>query len=438
MGESVRIQELREHTMEGQPPDGSATWREFGEKIPLYPIVNRDMLYKDDPDPFHVVLDVLETGAISDNGLEYTTELVNTIETQLPGSGGIRGHIPAEAEGFAFPVDDVDWIGHTHIGTKTYAKAYIPPGTTREFVRRLIARGGKLRTSIRGEGIQETVDPQKRQWRVREFRLDGLDLAPAGRAALRKYQSGRIIATREMSDEEGDMPDPVTLADVPQAVREQILQEAGVKTRLTEMESTLTAVTKALEKVPGEKLTDKVAELVQYQRIVAEISANIDPKQDVVQVFSEYQNSISKLAEMLGVPYTNITLRVEQMHEQIAEMKRKEFDGVVNTKVAEMTPWKAPNEKAQEKVDALRRNFKRTVLAELNGATEATKVAEIAQKVWDADFKLLAEMLVRELGGPPAIVGGAANDGSPVKISDEQLQEWGTRYVRPSVNGGNK
>lgn len=421
----IRVQEYSFASLKGEFP-----------KVETYPHVDVTLLTEGDTDPLYLTLPIAEIGRVSENGLLYDSELVQAITEQMQqGKGGIRGHLKEDELNTAFPTDDVYWVGHQLVGEMLWAKGYIPPGKNRDDIRRKKATGGRVATSIFGDAVRETADQVKgkKTWRARQFRLEQIDLAPAGRAALR--MSGHMQLTQEMT--EGNMPDEIKITDVPETIREQIIQEAGLRSRVSELETQVKGVAKVLN-VSIEEVPAKVAELVQYQRIVAEISANIDPKQDVVQVFTAYQNSITKLAEMLGVPYTNITLRVEQMHEQIAEMKKKEFDGAVDTKVSEMTPWQTKDPKAQEKLNAFRRNFKNTILTGLKGATETTKVAEVAQSVWDADFKPLAEMLVRELGGPPAIVGGSTPDGASAKFSDEQILEWGARHTRAASNGGSK
>lgn len=430
MAERVPIREARttEISKDIQPPDGSASWEAFATAIPLYESVNKELLFQNDDAPFFVALDVCKIGAISEKGLVYDDELVSAIEEQLPGSGGIRGHIPPNAADYAFPIDEVDWVGHVRIDGVTYAKAYIPPGETRNFARRLVARGGKLRTSIRGEGVRETIDKKTQTWRARQFTLDGLDLAPATRAALRRYLSGRVTVTNEMSKGEQDMPNlqDITAADVPSDIREQIIfeSEAGKKLqRIAEIES------------ENATLKTEVEELRQYASVVAEIRTTIGSDTDLPKIIAEYHAAMTTLAEMLGVKeYANITVRVEEMHAQVAEYAKAAFDRAVDSAVAELTPWQPQNDANKAKADTFRKTFRRNVLAELGSARTIEQVAETARKLWDEEFSVLGSALVAEMGGPAALVGGKENPKpeppASKRMTDEELEATGRRFAK--------
>jgi hypothetical protein len=197
-------------------------------EIALYADVQLDLLTAGDEQPFFVTLAVAEVGRVSSNGLLYDEDLVMALARQLQGSGGIRGHIPSGAEGTAFPVDVVDWVGHVLLGTTLWAKAYVPPGDTREYIRRLKGRGGKLGTSIYGYGEREALAEDESVWRSKNFELHSLDLAAAKMASL--DLGGQFAITSETThnkenNEEGTMP--ISLEDVPDAVREQIIQQSS-------------------------------------------------------------------------------------------------------------------------------------------------------------------------------------------------------------------
>ena len=194
--------------------------------------------------------------------------------------------------------------------------------------------------------------------------------------------------------------------DVPVTIREQIARQAVADAdrdnklgRVAEMETEL-----------GELRPLK--EMARYKSIVAEIRSTVGDEADMVQVLTNYHAQMTKLAEMMGVPYSNIVVKVEEMHEQVAEMRRKEFDGVIDTRVAEMTPWNAANDTAKQKVTAFRSGFRRAIVAGIGTDTAnrtPEKVAEIAQGLWDSEFGLLAPGIIREIAGPAALIPSKPN-----------------------------
>ncbi len=424
MPQRVVVAETQLQPLKGEFPD-----------VPTYAHVDTALLYEgDESSPFHVVLPIAEIGRVSDNGLEYDEELVTAIAEQMSsGAGGIRGHIPDDQLSTSYPIDAVHWIGHLQVGKTLWAKGYIPPGPNREDIRMKKARGGNIATSIFGDairqmtdgsaGVSESTKRAKPTWKAREFQLEQIDLAPTKRAAL-KNKHGFVI-TREMEGD--DMPEikDITVADVPENIREMIIaeSEAGKKLqRLAEMESKI-----------AEQDT-QIAELRQYASIVAEIRTTIGKDTDTVAAVAEYHNALTKLAEMLGVKeYASISVKVEEMHEKVAEFAKVEFERAVDGKVAELTNWNVTSDAAKEKVAKFRGNFRRNVLAGLGSERAVEKIAETAQALWDDEYSVLGAALVAEMGGPAAIVGGKDNpkpEGSgSSKITDEELKKNAQQYA---------
>jgi len=377
---------------------------DYPKDIPTYPSVDTELLYEGDDKPFHVVLPIAEVGRISENGLLYDEALVNAIAEQLPGSGGIRGHIPSDQISSAFPVDAVHWIGHVIQENVLWGKGYIPPGETREDVRRRKARGGNLGTSIFGDAIKETTDKTNKRgnkvWRARNFQLETLDLAHDKRASLRQKRGFAIVGETEGYPQMENM----TVADVPQNIREQIIR--GYETeekaqRVAELEQKLQTAEERVKVAEAQ-----VAEAASWKSIVAEIRSTIGKDTDTVQIIAEYHNQITKLAEMLGVPFSNITVKVEEMHEQVAEMKEAAFEGAVVAEVEKRTAWKVNNPKVQEQVKAFRNSFKKAILAEMGDERATERIAETATGLWDSEYSLIAQGLLTTLGGPAAAIGG--------------------------------
>lgn len=381
MSNRVTISETRFHILKGSYPE-----------VPTYTHVDTNLLYEGDSSPFHVVLPIAEIGRVSANGLVYDDELVTKIAEQMAESqGGIRGHTPDDQLDTAFPTDDVHWIGHTREGAVLWAKGYIPPGETRDDVRRKKARGGGLGTSIFGSAVRETTGQKEKgrpTWRARNFDLEQVDLAAAKRAALKMDKGFAIVGEME-----GIVPEEITIVDVPSGVREQIIREAKLEASAGRVSELQTELTEAKQ---------QLAEMATYKSIVAEIRGTIGQDADTVQVVAEYHAMATKLAELFGVPYTNVTVRIEEMHEQVAEMRQREFESAIDAQVAELTNWTVLTDDGKAKVAAFRKQVRRAIVGEIAG--DATKLKETAERLWQEEFEPLATGFVAELSGPAAIV----------------------------------
>lgn len=419
LSEKKTIRESRVHR-EQKPPDGSKSWKEFASGIDLYPEVDKDLLYRNDADPFHVVLDVLELDAISENGLIYDSELVNAIESQLPGTGGNMGHDNPADESFVYREMQVHWVGHKRVGQKTYAKGYIPPGETREFVRRLLATGGKLRTSIVGSGVYQEVG--EGTYRLLEYEHEKLDFAPANRAALRKYQSGQAVISREMKQPEitpteGKPMTEITAADVPQAIREQIIAEASEMnelrqkaTRVTELEAQITS------------LQSEVQEMRQYAVLVAEIRTMLPAEADVAETMRGYHEAITQLVNTLGVgSYSDICVKVEEMHSVVQELTRKQHAAAIESAASRLTNWNVTAPAHKQAVAALRNAVAKRLQSELVNVPVDQIDAE-ADRIWTAEFAELARVTISQIAGPVAFVAPAAVTESqrPLQLTEDR------------------
>lgn len=406
MPDRVAIAETQLQPLKGNFPD-----------VETYPHVDTALLYQgDEANPFHVILPIAEIGRVSANGLEYDEELVTAIAEQMSsGAGGIRGHIPDDQLSTAYPVDDVHWIGHKMDGKTLWAKGYIPPGQTREDIRMKKARGGNIATSIFGDAVKElSQNSTKKTWKARQFALEQIDLAPTKRAAL-KNKHGFVI-TREMQEGE-EMPDVreiTSAAEVPVAIREQIIKEAEVAAKVEKVSELTTQVA---------EMETQIAELATYKQIVLEIRTTLGKDTDTAAAVAEQHAMASKLAEMLGVEYSNVTITVQEMHEKIKEIAKKEFEGAVDSKVAELTNWNAQSDASKLKVASFRKTFRRNVLAELGGERAPEKIAEIATKLWDEEFSVLGALVVAELGGPNALITGRENPKPAGSAKDAATRE---------------
>ncbi len=392
MSDTFTIQEM--HDFKG----------DYEREIPTYPHVNTEMLYENDPKPFHINLAIAELGRVSANGLLYDEYLMAEIEKQLPDAkDGIAGHISEEKVSTDYPMPVVYWVGSKRVGDVLWAKGYIPNSQVREHVKAKIAMGGKIGTSIYGVGVKELTGnkAKKGSWKLREFALQQLDLAPHDRAALRMSQHPQVI-TSEMSQEEGkDMADEtLTVQDVPQAIREQIIAEATLQAnagRVSELETRV-----------SEQET-RIAELMAYGEVVANIRATLGETDDVSAKVAEMYKTFTTLREMLGSD-VSIEVAVRELHSQINEMQAQAVDQAIQSTVEELTDWKVSSDAGKAKLASLRSMFKKSVVAQMGDKKDKESIAEIAKSVLAGDdFKAIAETVRDSLSGGVAYVGGTSS-----------------------------
>lgn len=408
MTERVRIQETRFHTFGGEFPE-----------VETFPHVNTALLYEGDEKPFHIVLPICEIGRTSNNGLVYDEELVHSIAEQLKqGVGGGRGHIKDEDVDTAFPVEVVNWIGARLVDNKLWGKAYVAQGETREDLRRKKATGGGVGTSIWGDAIKETINTPgkgRKTWKARQFILEELDLAPTKRAAL--SMGGAFAVVGEMTDLEAQenltMPDNIreitTPADVPQTVREMIVKEAQIQADAARVAEFKTQVA---------ELQTQLSAIEPDKALVAELKTVFGDEPIVAKTIAEMRTTISELGKLLG---DDPLARVKEMRTQVEEFARKAFEGAVESKVTELTAWDARTDDGKKKVAAFRSNLRSRLIAELGSERDGTKIAETAQKLWDAEYQPLSEMVVAALAGPSAIVGGKPQGNKPTLPTADEI-----------------
>ena len=356
-------------------------------EVPTFETVDTATLYEGDDKPFHITLKIAEVGRKSKNGLHYDAELVDSIERQIrEGVGGIRGHLRPDEASTAFPTDDVLWIGVQRLGRDLWAKGYIPPGHTREDIRRKKAVGQGIGTSIFGMGNREAV--KGGGYKLTSFQLEQLDLAPAKRAALEL--NSPVAITAEM--EGNDMPEErnVTVTDVPQAVREQIIREAQVQ-------------------ASAERVSEMETRLSEAQARISELEV-------------ERTTATSRIAELEG--------QVAQRQTRIAELEQIAFDRSLSDIIAEqVATWNASTENAKHTRDALLKQLKRAVVLELGDKRDEPAIRETVQRVWDAEFKAIAESVVASLAGPAAVVSKPASNSGQT-VGDDELNRLATRFIK--------
>ena len=198
------------------------------------------------------------------------------------------------------------------------------------------------------------------------------------------------------------MPEPITLQDIPQNIREQIRQEALKEAQTAE---TVQRVTELEQQVQVQET--QLAEMREYGRIVTEISAHVGENVDIVEWVREINDTMTRLGEMLGAD-VNIITRIEEYHVQIQEMAQERVTNAINAQVAELTNWNVTGDQAKAKLDALRQNITTQIVAQMGESRSVEQVAEVAQAVW-GNYQVIAEAVRDSLAGPGAFVGGTHN-----------------------------
>jgi len=339
-----------------------STFRGKVEDVPIADGVDMEEIRRSDPNAMFVTLPIAEIGAISNNGLLYDESLVNSIVAQINADrpGGILGHVPDEERSTSFPLPAGLWVGAMLAGETLWAKSYVPPGAAREYMGNLKKVGGQIATSIYGKGKFERVRDGVR--RLTNFKLESLDFAPPGRAALGMGAIPHVTA--EMDSEQ----EPI-MADKAQVIAE--LRNAKVTPQ-----------------------------------------RGWQPSGETVDV-SEMQGLLAERDDRITVLETTV-----------GEFRRREFERAVDAVVVEMTDWPvretAPDSNgktAKDKLAALRAMFKRAVVDKMGDEQDSAKVAEMAAAAWE-EIKPIAEMMRDALAGPAAIVGGRVSEGGRKPLED--------------------
>jgi len=336
--------------------------------VPTYEGIDNEALTLGDNDPLYITLEIAQLGRVSQNGLIYDEATVTAIEEQLREADAWRGHLSVLNQD-DYPTSEVYWVGHIRVGDSLWAKGYIPPGVTREDVRRKKAKGQKIGTSIYAYGDRETVDELAGIWRIANLELISVDLVHAKRAALRTSQTFALTAESIQSQKlpkEDIMPTreeiiaSLTLNDIPQALRESIAREA----------------------------------------------------------LQNAQNELAQVREQL----TTTQAALADANTLVQQYQQAAFESALSQAVESCTAsWKVTTESGKARVAQLRTIIHNAALAKLAGATDAAKVAEAVKQAWD-EHKLIAESVQLALSGPAAVVAPKA----PLAANASQLEAYKT------------
>jgi hypothetical protein len=376
----VAVREIRIHEMSGKYPT-----------VDTYPSVDTGLLTQGDANPFYLVLPIARSGETSSNHLDYDEALVESVAEQLQGLGGIRGHIPEDQASTAFPIEDVDWVGHLRQGNTLWAKGYIPPGETREYIRRIKARNGKLSTSIYGTGL--VGETSKGGRRLIDFSLQQVDLAPAKKASLKL--GGDFAIVSEMTNGEQTMP-----------ITKEVLAELSVSD---------------LYDLLDEGMADQIAQMYAKKKNKKVVAAEMVADPERVAEFDTVTTERDRLLR-----------ENRKQAERIAEFELVEFEaglqGVIDGAFAGWQNLDKLNAKQQQQFNSVKAQLQSRVIAELDGRQDIALAKAKRDAVMESDeFRPVVEMMRDAFTGGSVIAGGEGNNArkSLYERAEQLAQEVG-------------
>lgn len=352
--------------------------------VPTFPGVEIAELTAGDDDPMYVTIPVAQDNTKSGNGRFFSAAFVDEIARQMADKRvtGIQGHITMEQRGSHFPTPAAYWIGAQRVGNTLWGKAYVPPGDTREMIRRLKAAGSKLSTSIYGVGDM-VWDKDNSVWSVspKNYNLEQIDFAPAERAGVKSL--GRVpVVTSEMS--ENDNP-------------EQRDDSEDVMDRLQ--------VISEMSKDDIRYLPPSVVEAIQGQierpelGVISEIEAMLKP------VNGDGKPVQTVIAELVS--------QNADLNAKLAEVERANIAGQIEGKVREMVMKDASETPAVQAVRAMVAE-----MVTLQNPQTTNEIEALVGKVLERDHvkTMLESVVVSEMGPnqsrPPERLDSETGEGA--------------------------
>lgn len=366
--------------------------RDVSIDIPFFEAVDIAGLTKGDPEPFYLVRPLFEIGKTSGANILYDETLVGELVAQMPGKGGAMGHPDKHNTDTAFPMEVADWVGAKRVGNIVYGKAYIPPGETREMVRRIHARGGGIRTSIFAKAIQE-VDAQGHV-RLRNPVLRRIDLAPETEASHKAGEDKFDIVYQMDKMETSTMTKTPTPVVVPVA---EMSNPADMQAEMRKMLSEMSIGD--LMEMLGDDRMDEISQMYAKRKgksmVAAEMVAEMDAHQTVI-------------VEMRG--------QIDALQQANAAFQERAFNTELDRQIETATAWgnHAHGEDAQAEVAKTRKTLRALTIAELNGRQDVDNVQTVVQTVIGEQGHYLAAVQDR-LAGPT--LNTATDNNHPTELS---------------------
>lgn len=398
--------------------------------VPLLPGIDMKRLTKGDDNPIFVVRPLAILGAVSDNGLEYDSQMLDDIQRQIAEKRppARRGHISEANRNFEFPPDEGYWIGVLRdngevFGKPTvFGKCFLMPGTPlHEMIQARDATGTPISNSIWGDAA--LVDQENGLMRSLETDIESIDFVPPERAAL-KALGGKFDLTSEMrnqtmADEKGQLTDAERHSIAEAHIKE--CSPAMVHEMLTpDQRKHVTETT--IKALPSQETHAMLAETT--RKAVAEAYC----KEGGLKMVKE--DDIDESDKKSVAEMTSMRTRLSEMESTLKRYEREDFDRALNGAVDHQLDWKVSTEDGQKKLTALKANLRVQVVAEMAGSTKKDDIAAAAGRAWET-FKPLAEMTRAALAGPSAISGVVSSGGDGNKFGFDPATG---RYTEDAVN----
>lgn len=372
--------------------------------VPTFDWVDTELLHEGDEKPFYVTLRVAEYPRVSANELRYDEGLVNAIEEQMRGRVGIRGHTPSEFESTAYPLGEVFWVGCLREGNVLYGKAYVPPGATRSDIKRRIAIGGGVGTSI--YGLAEQVVHEDGTWSAKDFVLKKIDLTEPEDAAL--DMGGQIVITAEQKtdikpDKEQEMSDITKKTD---SENQSVISETAHRQVVGVLEGKINTLEQRIKEMGDVTATVRLA-----------IPDGADPLERITAMTEFLAGLQGAFGQDVSVEMlTNMKAAGEAAAAAVDAADAETFGTDVEKEVATyMETWNVTDEKAKTTIASIHTSMKKRTMAETSakrdgtGKRDRTAMKQFVSQLWDDEYKPLAEMARDSISGGRAYVASIDN-----------------------------
>ena len=225
---------------------------EFAGQYPTIPLPE-SMLQEFGEDALFVTLPIGKVGARSRNDRTYTRAavqaIVDAVNKQRP--EGRWGHLRDDERGTRYDPPAIRWLAAMmDANGMAWAKGIPVTSEAREHFRIAKIAGSRVGTSVYGFGQMEGDN-------VVAFELETIDLADPNRVGIPDTAARPLITSEQTDDKEGEgtMPE-ITLKDVPESVRQQIIEQYDSKQngeRITEMEGEITTLKEQVQTLTTER-----------------------------------------------------------------------------------------------------------------------------------------------------------------------------------------
>ncbi len=321
--------------------------------IPIAEGIDVAAMTEGDEKAMFVTLRIGEPGVVSGNGHYFSQEWVEDLARQVieRRTTGIMGHLSDIERWSAYPLPAVEWVGAMLHDGFAWGKAYVPPGDVREFLRRRMAQGGEVATSIYGTAEEMYWRDEVEAWEPVGFVLESLDLAPPERAGvpslavvphLTAAMAGHNVEkpTKEHDMTKEEVLKALTAEDVtllPDSVVQAVIAGSDQAQRLTAVEQQLATLRETLgvaedgDLVAALQQHAEAARAQQEAAVQARIKALVEDPEQGVQVVA-LRSLVSDLvaAEKPGTPEEADTVFAQVMDR---ESVKEAFKASVETQM---------------------------------------------------------------------------------------------------------